>query len=411
MATKAGIGVEAEIGEIHGVEDDMVVDAVHYTDPSEAEKFCRELDLAAFAAAIGTAHGYYKGEPDVKFDLIGEINRRTNTPMALHGGTGLNDEIIQKCIKLGCAKINISTNLKHVFIDSFIDYHQKNKKYEPLHVLGAQFEALKQLFKEKIAQFGGTNRGSELCRRSPEPASTSCHEGSDLRLRRCARRHRARRPSRRLQPRLRRSRHPRRVGREALRRAPEDRRRQRAHEALLRHQGLADRQDRRDADPRAAQEEDRDLHGARSQAAACRCAPASRASSTRRTPPASGSASARRPTRSRSTACSTSWAPKRKAWFEIVLAGDIVEEEKAGPRDLQSSRNRSSVSTASDCVVVEDSRNGLLASLGAGMPTLITTSTYTKDEDFEGAARVVPELGDAPKVLVTLKDLEAIAGA
>ena len=89
MATKAGIGVEAEIGEIHGVEDDMVVEAVHYTDPAQAEKFCRELDLAAFAAAIGTAHGYYKGEPDVKFDLMGEINRRTNTPMALHGGTGL----------------------------------------------------------------------------------------------------------------------------------------------------------------------------------------------------------------------------------------------------------------------------------------------------------------------------------
>jgi ketose-bisphosphate aldolase len=162
LATKAGIGVEAEIGEIHGVEDDMVVDAVHFTDPNEAERFCRELDLAAFAAAIGTAHGYYKGEPDVKFDLINEINRRTNTPMALHGGTGLNDEIIQKCIKLGCAKINISTNLKHVFIDSFIDFHQKNRKYEPLHVLGAQFEALKALFKEKIAQFGGTNRASDL---------------------------------------------------------------------------------------------------------------------------------------------------------------------------------------------------------------------------------------------------------
>jgi fructose/tagatose bisphosphate aldolase len=98
----------------------------------------------------------------VKFDLIGEINRRTNTPMALHGGTGLKDEIIQKCIKLGCAKINISTNLKHVFIDSFIDYHKKNNKYEPLNVLGAQYEALKQLFKEKIAQFGGSNRASEV---------------------------------------------------------------------------------------------------------------------------------------------------------------------------------------------------------------------------------------------------------
>ena len=163
MAAARNIGVEAEIGEIHGVEDDMVVESNYLTDPSDAEKFCRELDLAAFAAAVGTAHGYYKGEPNVAFDLIAEINRRTNTPMALHGGTGLSDEIIQKCIKLGCAKINISTNLKHVFIDSFVDYHKaKPSDYEPLRVLSAQFNALKDLFKEKIAQFGGTNRGNEL---------------------------------------------------------------------------------------------------------------------------------------------------------------------------------------------------------------------------------------------------------
>ena len=163
MATAANVGVEAEIGQIHGVEDDMVVEETYLTDPNEAETFCRELDLAAFAAAIGTAHGYYKGEPKVAFGLIEEINRRTRTPMALHGGTGLSDEIIQKCIKLGCAKINISTNLKHVFIDSFVDYHrEKPKDYEPLRVLSAQFAALKDLFKAKIAQFGGTNRGSEL---------------------------------------------------------------------------------------------------------------------------------------------------------------------------------------------------------------------------------------------------------
>jgi ketose-bisphosphate aldolase len=163
-ANAKNIGIEAEIGQILGVEDDMVVteDESHLTNPEEAEKFCRELDLSAFAAAIGTAHGYYKGEPKVAFDLIGEINKRTNVPMALHGGTGLSDEVIQRCIKLGCAKINISTNLKHVFIDSFVEYHQAKKKYEPLHVLAAQFEALKQLFKDKITQFGGANRGDEL---------------------------------------------------------------------------------------------------------------------------------------------------------------------------------------------------------------------------------------------------------
>jgi ketose-bisphosphate aldolase len=164
IATAANVGVEAEIGQIHGVEEDIVVaeEDSQLTDPAEAEIFCRELDLAAFAAAIGTAHGYYHGEPNVAFDLIGEINKRTNTPMALHGGTGLEDEVIQRCIKLGCAKINISTNLKHIFVDSFAEYHRNNPNdYEPLRVLTAQFDALKALFKEKITQFGGANHGSE----------------------------------------------------------------------------------------------------------------------------------------------------------------------------------------------------------------------------------------------------------
>lgn len=165
MAAAKGVGVEAEIGQILGVEDDMVVNAEdsHLTDPNEAERFCRELDLSAFAAAIGTAHGYYKGEPDVRFDRIEEINKRTNTPMALHGGTGLYKETIQRCIELGCAKINISTNLKHVFVESFVQYHRDNPDdFEPLRVLGAQYEACYQLFKDKIAEFGGTNRGAEV---------------------------------------------------------------------------------------------------------------------------------------------------------------------------------------------------------------------------------------------------------
>jgi HAD superfamily hydrolase (TIGR01509 family) len=98
----------------------------------------------------------------------------------------------------------------------------------------------------------------------------------------------------------------------------------------------------------------------------------------------------------------------RKSWFEIVLAGDIVKNKKPNPEIYDLAKEKLGLD-GRDCVVVEDSRNGLLASLGAGMPTLITTSTYTKNEDFKGAARVVPELGDPPKVLVTLKDLQAIA--
>ena len=165
IASAHGIGLEAEIGQILGVEDDMVVHEheSHLTDPAEAERFCRELDLAAFAAAIGSAHGYNTGDPVIAYDLIKEINGRTKTPMALHGGTGLDEETIKRCIALGCAKINISTNLKHVFVESFVDYHKAHPTdFEPLRLITAQFDACKDLFKSKIAEFGGTGRAAEL---------------------------------------------------------------------------------------------------------------------------------------------------------------------------------------------------------------------------------------------------------
>lgn len=164
-ATAAGVGVEAEIGEIGGVEEDLVVDpdSVRFTDPDEAERFCRELNLSAFAGQIGTLHGYYKGEPDVQYDLIEDINRRTGVPMALHGGTGLSDETFGRCIALGCSKINISTNLKHVFIDSFVQHNRDNPNdYEPLSVLGAQFDACKNLFIDFMKRFGSAGHGAEM---------------------------------------------------------------------------------------------------------------------------------------------------------------------------------------------------------------------------------------------------------
>jgi HAD superfamily hydrolase (TIGR01509 family) len=99
---------------------------------------------------------------------------------------------------------------------------------------------------------------------------------------------------------------------------------------------------------------------------------------------------------------------ERKKWFEIVLAGDIVKKKKPDPEIYVLAKQRLGLD-GKDCVVIEDSRNGLLASLGAGMPTLITTSTYTKEENFRGAAKVVPELGDPPNVLVTLEDLQRIS--
>jgi ketose-bisphosphate aldolase len=161
IAEKYGVGMEAELGQIMGVEDDMHVaeeDSV-LTDPEDAQKFCDALDLSAFACAVGTAHGYYKGDPVVDFDRIERINALTRTPMALHGGTGLSDETFARAIARGSAKINISTNLKHVFVQSFVDYHTaKPNDYEPLRLIDAQYQACKAMFGGFIDKFGGRDR-------------------------------------------------------------------------------------------------------------------------------------------------------------------------------------------------------------------------------------------------------------
>ena len=169
IAEKYGVGMEAELGQIMGVEDDMHVaeeDSV-LTDPEDAKTFCDALDLSAFACAVGTAHGFYKGEPRVDFDRIEKINALTRTPMALHGGTGLSDETFAKAIARGASKVNISTNLKHVFVDSFVKYHEeKPSDYEPLRVIDAQYQACKALFASFIEKFGGKNRAPSFLDRA-----------------------------------------------------------------------------------------------------------------------------------------------------------------------------------------------------------------------------------------------------
>lgn len=104
------------------------------------------------------------------------------------------------------------------------------------------------------------------------------------------------------------------------------------------------------------------------------------------------------------------FGPERKAAFEFVHAGDVVAKKKPAP-DIYLLAQETLGLDPKDCFVVEDSRNGLLASTGAGFPTLITTSTYTVEEDFTGAAKIVPELGDEPNVNITLADLGELAAA
>jgi len=161
MARPKDITVEAEIGAIVGVEDDIHVkeQEAHLADPEQAVRFCSEVEPDCFAPAIGTAHGVYKGVPKIAYGLLEEIATKTAVPIALHGGTGLADDVFKRCISLGCVKVNISTQLKYAFIDGFVAYHEAhNTEYNPLKVVDAQFNKLTEGIIEKIKLFGSAGK-------------------------------------------------------------------------------------------------------------------------------------------------------------------------------------------------------------------------------------------------------------
>jgi HAD superfamily hydrolase (TIGR01509 family) len=100
--------------------------------------------------------------------------------------------------------------------------------------------------------------------------------------------------------------------------------------------------------------------------------------------------------------------PGRRSHFDAILAGDVVSKKKPDPEIYNLALKRLSLKP-SECVVVEDSRNGLLAAKAAGMYCVITTNSYTKDEDFAEADIVVSELGDPPETQVDLQTIKNIA--
>lgn len=165
MSQAANVGLEAEIGAIGGVEDDKVVgeDETMLANFDECVTFCKEMpDLAVFAPAIGTAHGFYKGEPKIAYDLLKRITDQIDIPIALHGGTGLADDVIRRCIGLGCGKVNISTMHKRLFIEGFTDLKvEKPTLAEPLPFIAAQYDVMRADVEKMIKVFGTTGHAED----------------------------------------------------------------------------------------------------------------------------------------------------------------------------------------------------------------------------------------------------------
>jgi len=156
-----GVSVEGELGTIGGVEDDISVDEedAHLAKPEEAIRFYEETGVDALAIAVGTAHGMYKGEPKIRFDIIEKVASQIPAPIVLHGGSGVPDDMIRRAIQAGVGKINVNTENQVACTNTIREILDKDKKvYDPRKYLGPARQAMIEVVKSKILLFGSNNQ-------------------------------------------------------------------------------------------------------------------------------------------------------------------------------------------------------------------------------------------------------------
>jgi fructose-bisphosphate aldolase class II len=153
-AHKRGICVEGELGLIKGVEEEISSPVEQLASYEDSLKFLDGTRVDAFAPAIGTAHGLYKSEVKLNYDLVKKLAYTTTVPVVVHGGTGLSDEQFSWLITCGASKINVSTALKYAYIDGLRAYwniHQD--EYNPLRLNEAAEKSVKKTVEEHILRF------------------------------------------------------------------------------------------------------------------------------------------------------------------------------------------------------------------------------------------------------------------
>ncbi len=177
-AHKRKISVEAEIGRLSGIEDNIKSNRAIYTDPVEAKRFAEESGCDALAIAIGTSHGAYKfkGRPRLRIDILKETASAIEIPLVLHGASsvkkkwinyankfgarientsGVPDRLLKMAIENGISKINVDTDIRIAFTAGIREYLYENPEdFDPRKIIGYACKVIKQVIKERILLFG-----------------------------------------------------------------------------------------------------------------------------------------------------------------------------------------------------------------------------------------------------------------
>lgn len=161
FAKQFGVSVEAELGRLGGIEDNVNVDSKDsfFTDPQSAVEFIKRTGIDSLAVAIGTAHGLYKSEPKLDFERLETISKIVEIPLVLHGASGVPEKDVRKSISLGISKVNIATELKIPFSNAVRQYLIENPEAnDPRQYLVPGKEAMGAVVRDKILMVMSNNR-------------------------------------------------------------------------------------------------------------------------------------------------------------------------------------------------------------------------------------------------------------
>lgn len=160
LATKKNIDVEGELGRVGGKEDTHEVKAGEdiYTDPQQAKDFAERTGVRSLAVAVGTAHGFYKGEPKLDFGRLEKIIGLVNIPIVLHGASGVPDEAVRRVVGLGICKVNFATELRAALTKGVREALRDEAVYDPKVFMKQGKKQVAEIVKHKILVCGCDNR-------------------------------------------------------------------------------------------------------------------------------------------------------------------------------------------------------------------------------------------------------------
>ena len=139
---EAELGFVAKLGQSHGKQG--------FTQPEEAKEFVEATGIDALAVAIGTAHGFYKEEPNLDIELLSKITKETPATLVLHGSSGVPHGQVQKAISNGICKVNLATEIKNIFMHTLKDELATTDEIDLRKVFPVATKAITGLVKEKL---------------------------------------------------------------------------------------------------------------------------------------------------------------------------------------------------------------------------------------------------------------------